>query len=121
MGSVVASRVCCSMAHGIFPDQGSNLCALHWQLDSYPLLHWGSSHTLLLAICNIIPKTETVAKIMILCKMIWTSVLQLETLTSENPNYFFIFYQKHISSLLVYNLKTYILRLTAANISPSFF
>ena len=22
-------------AHGILPDQGSNLCLLHWQVDSY--------------------------------------------------------------------------------------
>ena len=57
MGSVVvASGVCCSMVHGIFPGQGSNLRALYWQLDSYPLLHWGSSHTLLLTIFNIIAK-----------------------------------------------------------------
>ena len=27
----------CSTACGIFPDQGSNLCPLHWQADSYPL------------------------------------------------------------------------------------
>ena len=28
-------------AHGIFPDQGSNLCPLPWQADSYPLYHLG--------------------------------------------------------------------------------
>ena len=27
---------------GIYPDQGSNLCPLHWQMDSYPLLYQGS-------------------------------------------------------------------------------
>ena len=32
----------CSTACGIFPDQGSNLCPLHWQADSYPLRHQGS-------------------------------------------------------------------------------
>ena len=26
----------CSMAHGIFPDHGSNPCLLHWQADSLP-------------------------------------------------------------------------------------
>ena len=31
---VVAHRLSCPSAHGIFPDQGSNLCPLHWQLDS---------------------------------------------------------------------------------------
>ena len=29
----------CSEIHVIFLDQGSNLCHLHWQLDSYPLCH----------------------------------------------------------------------------------
>ena len=31
-----------SVACGIFPDQGSNPCALHWQADSQPLRHQGS-------------------------------------------------------------------------------
>ena len=29
----------CSAACGIFPDQGSNPCPLHWQADSQPLRH----------------------------------------------------------------------------------
>ena len=34
-GSVaVAHRLSCSTAYGIFPDQGSNPCPLHWQADS---------------------------------------------------------------------------------------
>ena len=34
-GSVVAVHgLSCSAACGIFPDQGSNLCSLHWQADS---------------------------------------------------------------------------------------
>ena len=32
----------CSVARGIFPDQGSNPCPLHWQADSQPLRHQGS-------------------------------------------------------------------------------
>ena len=39
---VVAHRLSCSMACGIFPDQGSNPCSLHWQVDSQPLCHQGS-------------------------------------------------------------------------------
>ena len=39
---VVAHRLSCSAACGIFPDQGSNPCALHWQADSQPLRHQGS-------------------------------------------------------------------------------
>ena len=39
---VVAHGLSCSAACGIFPDQGSNLCPLHWQVDSQPLRHQGS-------------------------------------------------------------------------------
>ena len=39
---VVAHGPSCSAACGIFPDQGSKLCPLHWQADSQPLLHQGS-------------------------------------------------------------------------------
>ena len=39
---VVAHGSSCSAACGIFPDQGSNPCALHWQADSQPLRHQGS-------------------------------------------------------------------------------
>ena len=36
-----------SAACGIFPDQGSNPCPLHWQADSQPLRHQGSPVTIL--------------------------------------------------------------------------
>ena len=39
---VVAHGPSCSVARGIFPDQGSNPCPLHWQADSQPLRHQGS-------------------------------------------------------------------------------
>ena len=39
---VVAHEPSCSAACGIFPDQGSNPCPLHWQADSQPLRHQGS-------------------------------------------------------------------------------
>ena len=32
----------CSAAYGIFPDQGSNACLLHWQVDSLLLSHQGN-------------------------------------------------------------------------------
>ena len=35
----VKHQLSCSVACGIFPDQGSNLCLLPWQVDSYPLHH----------------------------------------------------------------------------------
>ena len=42
-GSVaVAHGPSCSTACGIFPDQGSNPCPLHWQAGSQPLCHQGS-------------------------------------------------------------------------------
>ena len=36
---VVACRLSCPLACGIFPDQGLNQCSLHWQADSLPLSH----------------------------------------------------------------------------------
>ena len=46
-GSVtVAHGPSCSVACGIFPDQGSNPCPLHWQADSQPLRHQGSPKSL---------------------------------------------------------------------------
>ena len=39
---VVAHGPSYSVACGIFPDQGSNPYALHWQADSQPLRHQGS-------------------------------------------------------------------------------
>ena len=39
---VVAHGPRCSVACGIFPDQGLNPCPLHWQADSQPLRHQGS-------------------------------------------------------------------------------
>ena len=39
---IVAHGPSCSVACGIFPDQGSNPCPLHWEADSQPLHHQGS-------------------------------------------------------------------------------
>ena len=42
-GSIaVVHRLSCFMSCGIFLDQGSNLCLLHWQVDSLPQSHQGS-------------------------------------------------------------------------------
>ena len=40
---VVVPTLSCSTACGIFLDQGSNLCLLHWQADSLPLSQQASS------------------------------------------------------------------------------
>ena len=45
---IVAHGPSCSAACGIFPDQGSNLCPLHWQADSQPLRHQGSPEVCIL-------------------------------------------------------------------------
>ena len=45
---VVAHGPSCSVACGIFPDQGSNPCPPHQQADSQPLRHQGSPTTFLL-------------------------------------------------------------------------
>ena len=39
---IVAHGPSRSVACGIFPDQGSNPCPVHWQADSQPLRHQGS-------------------------------------------------------------------------------
>ena len=39
---VVAHGLSCSVARGIFPDQGLNHCLLHWQVHSLLLSHQGS-------------------------------------------------------------------------------
>ena len=47
-GSVVVARgPSCSAACGIFPDQGSNPCPMHWQADSKLLRHQGSPRYIL--------------------------------------------------------------------------
>ena len=41
-GSVVGARgLSCSMACGMFPDQGLNQCLLHCKVDSQPVDHQG--------------------------------------------------------------------------------
>ena len=50
---VVAHGPSCSAACGIFLDQGSNPCPLHWQADSQPLRHQGSPSAWLLHYCTL--------------------------------------------------------------------
>ena len=45
---VVALGLSCSMACGIFPDQGSNPHLLHWQVDLQVDSHWATREALLL-------------------------------------------------------------------------
>ena len=43
---LVVHELKCSVAFGIFPDQGSNPCLLHWQVNSLPLSQLGSPRIL---------------------------------------------------------------------------
>ena len=52
---IVAHGPSCSAACGIFPDQGSNPCPLHWQADSQPLRHQGSPVCLFAYGCPVLP------------------------------------------------------------------
>ena len=56
---VVAHGPSCSVTCGIFPDQGSNPCPLHWQADSQPLRHQGSPKSFVLMIANLIQFVAT--------------------------------------------------------------
>ena len=57
-GSVaVAHGPSCSATCGIFPDQGSNPCPLHWQADSQPLRHQGSPTSYFLSFDFLYPLT----------------------------------------------------------------
>ena len=49
---IVAHGPSCSAACGIFPDQGTNPCPLHWQADSQPLRHQGSPHYMIFNFYN---------------------------------------------------------------------
>ena len=55
---IVAHGPSCSAACGIFPDQGSNPCPLHWQADSQPLRHQGSPVASFYATSRVGPYSE---------------------------------------------------------------
>ena len=63
---VVAHGPSCSAACGIFPDQGSNPCPLHWQADSQPLHHQGSPmYSFLISVSTCFPAPPS--RTLILC------------------------------------------------------
>ena len=58
-GSVVlAHGLSHSTACGIFPDQGSNPCPLHWQANSQPLRHRGSPRMFVFEACESVSVLE---------------------------------------------------------------
>ena len=58
---IVAHAPSRSAACGIFPDQGSNPCHLHWQADSQPLRHQGSPVQVFKGLA-LLPQTGTTLK-----------------------------------------------------------
>ena len=68
---VVAHGLSCSAACGIFPDQGSNPCPLHWQADSQPLRHQGSPiFTFKIVIVNVSAYVNTLVALYLNVRMI---------------------------------------------------
>ena len=76
---LVAHRLSCSEPYGIFPDQGSNLCPLHWQIDSNPVYYQRNASTLFLKfiIANICGCSSYISLIIPWCEciMIYLSIL----------------------------------------------
>ena len=68
------------MACGVFPDQGLNLCPLHWLADSYSLRHQGSPDLFfifknLIHLEHILEHTERYEYINIVPIANWTSLV----------------------------------------------
>ena len=75
---VVAHGPSCSAACGIFPDQGSNPCPLHWQADSQPLRHQGSPpHAFKMTIIKIRRLRGKNWGIKFLCKVLFPLCLKI--------------------------------------------
>ena len=68
--AIVAHEPSCSAACGIFPDQGSNPCPLHWQADSQPLRHQGSPKAFFFS-CIIPWQSWVVARLQKLTLNLW--------------------------------------------------
>ena len=80
--AIVAHGLSRSAACGIFPDQGSNPCPLHWQADSQPLRHQGSplmtSEPFLLDVLNLNIST---AELMVPLSNLLSCVLNIITIS----------------------------------------
>ena len=62
-------------AWGLFPHQGSNPCLLHWQADSLPLSHQGSSTDVLI---------KEVSKSVLICTLVQRKSFPNVTLLFQN-------------------------------------
>ena len=87
---VVAHGPSCSAACGIFPDQGSNPCPLHWQADSQQLHHQGS------------PGSCTFNKQYL--RFLWTQVWEPQTLKFGSSQFWRHIFCSSLQSLHLSNL-----------------
>ena len=73
--AIVAHGPSRSAARGIFPDQGSNPCPLHWQADSQPLRHQGSpvrKFLIINPVCSLIYKSVLIVYFFL--SLFWSSL-----------------------------------------------
>ena len=85
---VVAHGLCCSVACGILPNQGSNPHPLHWQVDSQPLRHQGSSYFILKTIFfNVDPFLKSLLNLLqyCFCFMFWFFGLEACRILAPQP------------------------------------
>ena len=92
--AIVAHEPSCSAACGIFPDQGSNPCPLHWQADSQPLRHQGSPLILLFFANQVLyaPRMVLFAEHInygMLSACTWETLWLSDGLTAELPEFRF--------------------------------
>ena len=69
-------KLSCSLASGIFLDQGLNPCPLHWQEDSYPLHHQEGPLTVVL-ICILLMLSDIEHLFRCLFAILISSLLKL--------------------------------------------
>lgn len=61
-GAVLLRRSC-SVACGIFPDQGSNLCPLQWRADALPLDHREAQVLLFSVECRLLSRRDSICSV----------------------------------------------------------
>ena len=101
---VVAHGPSCSAACGTFPEQGSNTCLLHCQVDSLPLSHQGS---LILYLLRPIPHCLN-----------YYSFMSLEIRSFRTFNLVLFFFSNHSTHLLLHNCEDFFPVITVFVVLP---
>ena len=89
----------CSITLGIFPDQGSNLCLLHWQAVSPLLSHQGSPAK------SLLPRKGKSSQLLG-CWHLWRAIIQ----TTRNCCCYY--YSNHYHHHYTWNISTSFLKIT---------